>query len=169
LERSTLAMAAPGGCKLIGPALIVVAGLFPIVFLTPLLNTKILFFSYNEIILVRIAYNLFFIDKFLFVVVFIFGMLLPVCKMLISILCRYQFPISVARRWGGRLAVVSKLSMLDVMLLAVFIVAFKGTGIGTVQIRYGLYFYVLLILGSLLLNLAIVATDRLVESRQQLN
>jgi paraquat-inducible protein A len=51
-------------------------------------------------------------------------------------------------------AILAKLSMLDVILLALFIIAFKGVGIGTVQIRHGLYLYAAIVVGSLFLNLA---------------
>jgi paraquat-inducible protein A len=150
---------AAGSRKLIGPALIALGMLFPIIFLIPLLKTKILFFTYNEIILLRATYDLFFVNKFIFIVVFVFGILLLATKMILSILRWYRFSIPLAQRWAARLALLSKLSMLDVLLLAIFIIAFKGTGIGAVEIEYGLYLYTALIVGSLLLNIAIMSVS----------
>ncbi len=164
MTTATMASTVTGRRRLIGPALIALGILFPIVLLIPLLKTKILFVTYNEIILLRAAYDLFFIDKFLFVVVFVFGILLPAIKMGLSSLCWYRVPIRLAQRWADRLALLSKLSMLDVMLLAIFIIAFKGTVIGTVEIEPGLYLYTALIVGSLLLNIAVMSVSKSVYS-----
>jgi hypothetical protein len=43
--------------------------------------------------------------------------------------------------------------MLDVMLLAILIIAFKGIGVGSVEIKPGFYLYVVLVVGFLLLSL----------------
>ena len=43
--------------------------------------------------------------------------------------------------------------MLDIMLLAVLVVAIKGTGIGSIEIKPGLYVYVVLVVGSFLVFL----------------
>jgi len=45
--------------------------------------------------------------------------------------------------------------MLDIMLLAVLVVAIKGTGIGSIEIRPALYVYVVLVVGSLLISLTV--------------
>jgi uncharacterized paraquat-inducible protein A len=59
------------------------------------------------------------------------------------------------------LAMLGKLSMLDIMLLALVIVLIKGTGIGSIEIRSGLYVYVALVTGSFLISLA---TDHVIET-----
>jgi hypothetical protein len=43
-------------------------------------------------------------------------------------------------------------SMLDVMLLSVSVVAFKGVSVGLAETRYGLYLYLVLSLGSFALS-----------------
>ena len=48
--------------------------------------------------------------------------------------------------------------MLDIMLLAVLVVAIKGTGIGSIEIKPALYLYVALVVGSFLVSLTM---DRL--------
>lgn len=161
-----MAAIASGRHRMIGPLLLLLAIFFPFTFVFPLLTTRVPLISYNEIILVRVAYDLFFIDKFLFVIVFIFGMLMPACKMLLSIVCWYRLGPTFTRRWSASLAMLSKLSMLDIMLLAIFIVAFKGIGLGVVQIKYGLYFYVVVVVSSLFLNLAMAS---MVESIDRKN
>jgi uncharacterized paraquat-inducible protein A len=152
-RRATLAKAATGWQKLLGPALLIILFAFPYALSIPLLTTRA-FFSRNEVVLARVAYDLFFFDKFLFVVVFVFGMLFPFAKMIISILCWYRFDPSLAQKWHRKLFFLGKLSMLDVMLLALFVIAFKGVGIGAVQIQNGLYVYGAIVVGSLLLNKA---------------
>jgi len=153
--RTSIASLASGPERFIGPLLLIELVCFPLVWFAPLLTTSVYFISHNDIVLIRAAYDLFFADKFLFVIVFIFGMFMPVSKMIFALLSWYYFSVSTADLWSERLSILNKLSMLDVMLLAIFIVAFKGIGIGAVQIRFGLYIYVTLIVGSLLLNLAL--------------
>ena len=152
---ATLNRLASGWQRSVGPLLILLIAFFIYVLFVPLLSTRVSILSYNEIRLLVVAYDLFYTDKFLFVVVFGFGILAPACKMGVSVYCWYVLPVESAARWNARLLVMSKLSMLDIMLLAIFIVAFKGTGLGTVKISYGLYLYCALVISSLLLNIAV--------------
>ena len=48
---------------------------------------------------------------------------------------------------------LAKMSMLDIMLLAVLIVAIKGIGVGSVEIKPALYVYILLIVSSFFISL----------------
>jgi hypothetical protein len=73
MKPGTISMLVVGPHRLIGPGLLVTAILFPFVLFLPLLTTRIAFISYNEIVLARVAYDLFYVDKFLFIVVFVFG------------------------------------------------------------------------------------------------
>lgn len=61
---------------------------------------------------------------------------------------------------------MAKLSMLDIMLLAFFVVAFKGVGIGTVHVRYGLYIYASLVMASLFLTLTMTPVAKKIQLRQ---
>jgi uncharacterized paraquat-inducible protein A len=49
---------------------------------------------------------------------------------------------------------LGRLSMLDIMLLAVLVVAIKGTGMGSIEIMPALYVYVVLVGGSFLVSIA---------------
>jgi len=44
--------------------------------------------------------------------------------------------------------------VLDIMLLAVLVVAIRGTGIGSIEIKPALYVYVVLVVGSFFVSLA---------------
>ena len=156
-SKDTLAARAVGYQRMIGPALLLNLLLFPIVLFVPLLTTRFYFLSYNDLVLARAAVDLFSTDKFLFVIVFVFGIFIPGLKMLVSALCWYHFTLEVTRRLSQSLVLLSKLSMLDVLLLAVFIVGFKGVGIGAVEIQFGIYLYSLLVLISLGLNIVMAS------------
>jgi paraquat-inducible protein A len=137
----------------IGYAAISVAILFPVTLVVPILSTRIPLLSYNEIVLARVAYDLFRTDKVLFVIVVVFGIIVPWCKSVLSCFFWYFLSSPAHARYFDLLALLGKLSMLDIMLLAIFIVAFKGLGIGHVEIRYGLYVYVSIVLVSFFVSL----------------
>ncbi len=149
----TAARAAKGLAKLIGPLSIANIVLFGYVLFQPLLTTRISFFLRNDISLWQAALDLYRIDKFLFVVVVLMGIVAPAIKMLAMTLVWYFTDLSRAPGYLKWLVLLGRLSMLDVMLLAVLIVAFKGIGIGSIEIKPGFYFYVALVVGFLFLSL----------------
>jgi paraquat-inducible protein A len=138
----------------IGYASIAIAVLFPIVLVVPILSTRIPFLSYNEIVLARLAYDLFRADKVLFVIVIVFGMIIPMCKSILSCIFWHFLRSASMIRYFDALALLGKFSMLDVMLLSVFVVAFKGLGVGRVEIKYGLYIYVFFVVTSFFVSFA---------------
>jgi paraquat-inducible protein A len=156
----TPANLAVGWQRLIGPALALPIVLFFYVLFEPLLITRIVFIRRNEIILSQVAYDLYQTDTFLFVIVFGFGIVAPMFKMLGSVVIWYFVDVKQARNYGRWLVILSKLSMLDVLLFALVIVMVKGSGIGSVEIQSGLYVYMTLIVGSFLISLA---TDHVME------
>ena len=149
-RSATLCNLAQGMYVLIGPALVLVLSAFPIVLFVPLITTKFWFFFHTDLALFRGVYDLFYVDKFLCIVVFFFGIAVPMVTMFASVLCWYRVEITSVGRYAEVLSFMGKLSMLDVMLLAIFIIAFKGVGFGTVEIRFGLYVYVAFVVISLL-------------------
>jgi paraquat-inducible protein A len=156
---NTLASQAKGVDFLVGPALLVCLPVFVYSLTVPLLATRA-FFSHNEIVLARIAYDLFFYDKFLFAIVFVFGVIFPFVKLVLSIACWFYLDVRRAGLYAHPLVVLGRLSMLDVMLLALFVIGFKGFGMGTVAVRYGLYIYSGVVILSLLLSLCMEAQLR---------
>lgn len=158
--RLTLARLVRGPYALLGPISLLILAVLPIVFFIPLLTTSLWFFTRTNITLTHAISDLFRIDKFLFAIVVVFGVVFPFFKAIMSVLCWYHFEISTLERHLRVLSYIAKLSMLDVMLLAFFVVAFKGVGIGTVQVEYGLYVYASLVMASLFLNLAMAPAAR---------
>lgn len=149
----TAAKAARGFARLIGPLSVVNIVLFGYVLFQPLLTTRISFFLRNDISLWQAAVDLYRIDKFLFAVVVLMGIVAPAIKMLAMTFAWYFADLVRAPRYLKWLVLLGRLSMLDVMLLAILIVAIKGIGIGTVVIKPGFYFYVVLVIGFLSLSL----------------
>ncbi len=157
----TAARTASGFARLIGPLSALNILLFGYVLFQPLLTTRISFFLRNDISLWQAAVDLYRIDKFLFVIVVLMGIVAPAIKMLAMTFAWYFADLSRAPSYLKWLVFLGRLSMLDVMLLAILIIAFKGIGIGTVIIKPGFYFYVALVVGFLLLSLVM---ERLLES-----
>lgn len=165
-QHLTLAGLARGLDVLLGPISLLIVASLPIVFFVPLLTTRFWFFTQNNITLAHAISDLFRIDKFLFAIVVVFGVVFPFFKAIMSVLCWYHFELSTIERCLEVLSYMAKLSMLDVMLLALFVVAFKGVGIGTVDVNYGLYVYASLVIASLLLNLAMTPVARRIRFEQ---
>ena len=159
-QHQTLARLARGPNVLLGPISLLIAASLPIVFFVPLLTTRFWFFTQTNITLVHVINELFRFDKFLFAVVVVFGVVFPSLKAIMSVLCCYHFEISTVERCLEALSYMAKLSMMDVMLLAFFVVGFKGLGVGTVHVQYGLYIYASLVMASLFLTLAMAPAAR---------
>jgi paraquat-inducible protein A len=157
----TAARTAKGLGRLIGPLSVLNMILFGCVLFQPLLTTRISYFFRNDISLWQAAIDLYRIDKFLFVVVVLMGIVAPAIKMLAMTFAWYFADLSHAPHYLRWLVLLGRLSMLDVMLLAILIIAIKGIGIGTVLIKPGFYFYVALVVGFLVLSLLM---ERMLET-----
>jgi paraquat-inducible protein A len=144
---------AVGWQRLIGPALTISIVLFIYVLFQPLLVTRIAFIRWNEIVLAQVAEDLYGTDAVLFVVVFGFGIVAPMAKMIASLAIWHFVDVRRARSYSRLHILLGRLSMLDIMLLAVLVVAIKGTGIGSIEIKPALYVYVVLVVGSFLISL----------------
>lgn len=166
-HHPTLARLARGKSALFGPISLLLIVSLPIIFFVPLLTTNFWFFMQTDITLAHAISELFQIDKFLFAVVVLFGVVFPFLKASMSVVCWYHFEIYTAGRCLEALSYVAKLSMLDIMMLAFFVVAFEGVGIGTVHVRYGLYVYASLVMASLVLNLAMTPVAKRIQLQQK--
>ena len=153
MRRETAASLARGWQRIIGPAIVVNLVLFGYVLFQPLLVTRISFIHRQEIVLVQAAYDLYNTDLLLFLVVFFFGMVAPAIKMIASACVWYFLDVRFTNKHQDWITTLGKLSMLDIMLIAIFIVAIRGTGIGSVDILPGLYYYVALVLSSYFVSL----------------
>lgn len=159
-NRVTLSRLASGPYRLIGPISLLLLALLPGVFFVPLLSTGFWFFSKSNLTLAHAVYELYSTDKLLFAIVAVSGILFPFMKSIMSAYCWYCVPILNVERHLAALAYVAKLSMLDIMLLAVFVVAFKGVGVGSVHVKYGLYVYAAVVVLSLIVNIAMTRSAR---------
>jgi paraquat-inducible protein A len=156
----TMAKLVSGPRRMIGPAMIILLAIFPIVLFVPLLQIRAYFVT-NEIVLLRVAHDLFFADPVLFVIVFGFGIVLPTCKMIANLCCWYFVPVDSWAMLANKLAVLGKLSMLDIILIALVVIAVKGVGVGTIRIQPGLHLYSVVVISSYLLNLAMNSTAQM--------
>ena len=69
-------------------------------------------------------------------------------KLVASLYVWYRLPVDEAHHLLGRLALLGKLSMAELFLLAVVIVGFKGVGIGRIEVAWGLHAFACVVLLS---------------------
>ncbi len=154
----TFANQTGGAGKLVAAGLTSLLALFPIVLFVPLVRMKWWVFRYNEITLARLAHDLLRTDLLLFLIVVLFGIVVPLCKLIMMWLCWCWLDMERAYSINRHIRILNKLSMLDVMLMAISVVALKGMGVGRIEIAYGLYLYVLFALANFGLSVAIDAS-----------
>lgn len=129
-------------------------GLFPLVWTAPLLSTEILWvFSSSPISIWNGVQDLYETDLFLAVVVVLFAMIMPYAKTLLLVFAQFSEG-ETARRLLPVLEVMGRLSMTDVFLIAIYVLAYKGVGLGTVKIEWGLYAFTALVLLSIAIGYA---------------
>lgn len=121
--------------------------LYPVAWFAPLLRAGFLpLFGLSEISVISGLGVLFEEDLFLAGVVALFALLAPTAKTLA--LGAVHFGLAAPGllgpvRWLGRLA------MADVFLVALYVVAAKGVGVGRVETAWGLYLFTFCVLASL--------------------
>lgn len=120
----------------------------------PLFTARVPFLWREEISVVTGLLQLWSIDLVLFAIVLLFAVLMPAVKAIATLWVWYRVPLRDAPVWLERLGVLAKLSMTEIFLLAVVIVGFKGVGIGTVDISWGLYGFAGIAVFSLLMSIA---------------
>jgi len=146
----------------IGPMLIAWLLAFPIVTLLPLLTIKVPFLARKDMSLFAVVVELGRLDLPLCLVVLVFGIVLPVLKMALSAFLWYTSP-PYRHNLMRKLTILGKLSMLDIFLIAMIVVGFKGVGIGRIEIRFGAYIFaasVILALGLSLLLEEVTRTEK---------
>lgn len=120
--------------------------LYPVAWFAPLLRAGLLpFFRLDEISVISGLRVLLAEDLFLAALVALFALIAPVAKGLAVSAAQFgllrHLPAPV--RWLGRLA------MADIFLIALYVVAAKGVGVGRVETAWGLYLFTFCVLGSL--------------------
>jgi paraquat-inducible protein A len=150
LPDNALARRTRGPAHFIAPLLAIGLIILPVTWWMPLFHTELLVFIENDVSVIGAAQSLVEIDWFLCAVVVLFGMIVPVGKLLGLLVAWTMLPGERGRRWISALNKIGKFSMLDVFLIAITIVGLKGVGLGKVEIAPGLYAFsgvVLMILG----------------------
>lgn len=125
--------------------------LFPVAWFAPMARAGVLpwFFDLTELSVVSSLGSLWETDAFLAVLVAFFAIFAPISKTILLALIQ----------WGvfggnmlGALAILGKLAMADVFLIAIYIVMAKGVGVGTVETGWGLYLFTFCVMLSMLIT-----------------
>jgi len=123
--------------------------LFPISWFAPLARAGLLpFFDLDEISVITGVQVLWEEDLVLALLVAFFAMVAPVLKTVLLAMIHWG---ALEPRALPALGILSKLSMADVFLIAVYIVVAKGVGVGRVETAWGLWFFT----GCVLLSIAL--------------
>jgi uncharacterized paraquat-inducible protein A len=139
-----------GTARLIGPLLLASLVLVPVTWWLPLFTARVPFLWRQEVSIASGLVELWRLDATLFGAVLLFSVLAPLAKGLALAWVWFRVPVDRAHGWLDRLALLGKLSMTEVFLLAVIIVGLKGVGIGTVEVSWGLQAFVAVVVLSLL-------------------
>ncbi len=125
--------------------------LFPIAWTAPLMRAGFLpFFSLDEISILTGIGDLWGKDIFLAVVVAFFALVAPILKVMGTALIQFGM---ANRKTLPLLSVLGKLAMADVFLIAIYIVAAKGVGVGRLETAWGLYLFTFCVLMSYVMTL----------------
>ena len=124
--------------------------IFPIAWAAPLARAGLLpWFGMEEMTVLTAIGALLDSDVILAIVVIFFAIVAPMVKTLAL--------SSVHLGWTGpqalpTLEVLGKLAMADIFMIAIYIVAAKGVGVGRIETAWGLYLFTFAILASMLVT-----------------
>lgn len=125
--------------------------LFPVAWFAPLMQVRLWRWgAEREISVVSGLQALWADDPPLALLVTFFAIVAPTIKVLGLALVHFRL---LSPRLLASLFLVGRLAMADVFLIAVWIVAFKGLGIGQITVLWGLWLFTGCILASLVLSL----------------
>jgi paraquat-inducible protein A len=125
--------------------------LFPVAWFAPLMRAALLpIFGMDEISVITGLQSLWASDAALALLVTFFAIFAPYAKTLGLALIHFGL---MSPKVQPALAILGKLAMADVFLVALYIVIAKGAGYVTIEIAWGLYLFTALILASLLISL----------------
>ena len=120
--------------------------LFPLSWFAPLMHAGLLpLFGLSQISILTGVFSLWQTDIILACLVMFFALFTPMLQT--GLLALMHFGV-VAPRGFSILSLLGKLAMADVFLIALYIVIFKGVGLGHVETAWGLYFFSFCILAS---------------------
>ncbi len=124
--------------------------LFPIAWFAPLMRAGLLpIFGLSEISVISGMQALWESDIALALLVTAFALFAPYLKTIGLALVHFNL---LKDNTLPVLSWIGKLAMADVFLIALYIVVFKGVGIGKIETGWGLYMFTLCILASILIS-----------------
>lgn len=125
--------------------------LFPVSWFAPLMRARLLpLFGTSEISVISGLQSLWNSDVFLALLVTFFALFAPYLKTLGLALMHFGL---MDQRVKPALAIMGKLAMADVFLIATYITVSKGMGVGKLTTAWGLYLFTACILASLAISL----------------
>ncbi|APX25126.1 paraquat-inducible protein A [Salipiger profundus] len=125
--------------------------LYPVAWTAPLLRAGLLpLFGLEEISVLTGLRALWQTEIFLAVLVALFALIAPLAKTIGLSLVQFGL---LGRRALVALNLLGKLAMADIFLIALYITAVKGIGIGRIETAWGLYLFSGCVLASLVLSL----------------
>lgn len=123
---------------------------FPLSWFAPVLRAGLLpLFGLNEISIITGLQSLWGTDAILALLVTFFAIFSPMLKTIGLALIHFGL---LKRKVLPVLNVLGKLAMADVFLIALYIVAAKGVGVGKVETAWGLYLFTACILASIAIS-----------------
>lgn len=124
--------------------------LFPIAWFAPLMRAGLLpIFGLSEISVISGMQSLWKSDVALALLVTAFALFAPYLKTIGMALVHFNL---LKDKTIPALSWIGKLAMADVFLIALYIVVFKGVGIGQVETGWGLYMFTACILASIAIS-----------------
>lgn len=130
--------------KLLNLSLLV---LFPVAWFAPLMRAGLLpLFGLSEISVISGLQELWSSDIVLALLVTAFALFAPYLKTIGLTLVQFDL---ASPKLMPALALLGKLAMADVFLIALYIVVVKGVGLATVEVAWGLYLFSACILASI--------------------
>ena len=124
--------------------------LFPIAWFAPLMRAGLLpIFGLSEISVISGLQALWDSDVALALLVTVFALFAPYLKTIGLALIHFNL---LKDQTLPALSWIGKLAMADVFLVAVYIVVFKGVGIGKIETGWGLYMFTACILASIIIS-----------------
>lgn len=121
--------------------------LFPIAWFAPLMQAGLLpLFGLEQISVITGLQALWSSDVILALVVTVFALFAPYVKTIGLALVHFGL---ADRRLLPALAMLGKLAMADIFLIALYITVVKGIGVGRIETQWGLYLFTVCILASI--------------------
>ncbi|MEO0668209.1 MAG: paraquat-inducible protein A [Pseudomonadota bacterium] len=121
--------------------------LYPVSWFAPLMKAGLLpLFALDEISVITGLQSLWASDIFLALVVTIFALFAPYLKTIGLALIHWRL---LSPRVEPVLAILGKLAMADIFLIALYITLAKGIGVGRLETAWGLYLFTVCIVTSL--------------------